>query len=70
MRAGGGNTLPDSPQCYDFLREKDSKLDLTYLWLKYKKSNPDGYQFSLCIGMDAASVFNSGDGHLQDIYGL
>ena len=38
--------LPDFQKYYDRLMTKGSKANLFYLWLEYKKENPDGYQTS------------------------
>jgi len=36
--------MPDFQKYYDRLMTKGSKVNLFYLWLDYKKENPDGYQ--------------------------
>lgn len=38
--------LPDYGKIYDRLLQSGSKANLFYLWLKYKKDNPDGYQYT------------------------
>ena len=36
--------LPDFQKCYDRLHEKDSKVNLSFLWYEYKEQHPEGYQ--------------------------
>lgn len=35
---------PDFQKYYDRMMQKGSKVNLFYLWLEYKRENPDGYQ--------------------------
>lgn len=38
--------LPDFESMYKRLMAKGSKVNLFYLWMEYKKKNPDGYQYT------------------------
>ena len=38
--------LPDFQHYYDRINAKDSKVNLSYCWIEYKKDNPDGYEQS------------------------
>ena len=38
--------LPDYRMIYDRLTAKGSKANLFYLWVDYKKDNPEGYQYT------------------------
>ena len=37
---------PDFQHYYDRIHAKDSKVNVSYCWLEYKKQNPDGYSSS------------------------
>lgn len=38
--------LPDFQHYYDRIHAKDSKVNIAFCWLEYKKQNPDGYEQS------------------------
>lgn len=39
-------SLPDFGQIYRELTRKDSRVNLYFLWIEYKKQNPKGYQYT------------------------
>lgn len=38
--------LPNYGQMYERMTAKNSRINMTYLWLEYKKANPDGYEYT------------------------
>ncbi len=46
LRRKGDSVMPDYQMVYDRLTAPGSKANLFYLWLKYKKECPSGYQYT------------------------
>lgn len=46
IRRKDSSVMPDYQQIYDRLSAPGSKANLFYLWLKYKKECPSGYQYT------------------------
>lgn len=46
IRRKDSSLMPDYQAAYDRLKAPKSKANLFYLWLKYKKENPAGYQYT------------------------
>lgn len=57
--------LPDYQKIYDQLMKDASKANLFYLWLKYKKDNLEGYQYTqFCHYFNAFMKLNHGSDKL------
>ena len=35
--------LPDFQHYYDMIHKKDSRVNISFCWIDYRKENPDGY---------------------------
>lgn len=46
LRRKDDSVMPDYQMVYDRLTAPGSKANLFYLWLKYKKECPSGYQYT------------------------
>lgn len=46
LRRKDDSVMPDYQMVYDRLTAPDNKANLFYLWLKYKKECPSGYQYT------------------------
>ena len=36
--------MPDFQKYYDRIHQKDSRVNISYCWIEYKKENPDGFE--------------------------
>ena len=46
IRRKSENIMPDFEEIYSRINREGSKANLYYMWLKYKKDHPSGYQYT------------------------